>query len=153
MKPVHILMLLLLLSACSRPERPNKWIMLSKDSHHTYYYTLDKMTKTEQHLVKIWVKTVFHELRHVGEDDVLYAKNMYMIKCDSKRYKMNVGFFYSATDEAVAKTEPEQDEGEALVLVTPNRETSPKNDSAVPDPYQPITPDSPADRLYGIVCR
>ncbi|NVN91742.1 MAG: hypothetical protein HXX11_14230 [Desulfuromonadales bacterium] len=154
MKPVYVLVVLLfiLVCSCSRDERPDKWVLLSKDKNNTYYYTLDRMTKTDQHLVKIWVKTVFHDMRHVGEDDIIYAKNMYMIKCDIKKYKMNVGFNYSPAHKAVSKTELDQEEGEMLVMGKPGKEAPIKTEETVQDLYHPLIPDSPADRLYGIVC-
>jgi hypothetical protein len=154
MKLILALMALLLVLACScsRDERPNKWIFLSKDKDNTYYYTLDKMKKTDdQHLVKVWVKTVFHDIRHIEDDDVSYAKNMFMIKCDVRRYKMNIGFNYSPSNEAVSKTAMEQEVGIPLVIDKSNKEISPP--PVMPDPYMPITPGTPAERLYDIVCR
>ncbi len=155
MKPILSLMILLffLLCSCSRNEKPDKWVFLSKDKDNAYFYTLDKMSKTDQHLAKIWVKTVFHETRHSDDGDVSYAKNMFMIKCIEKKYKMNVGFNYSPSNEAVSKTDAEQ--GEALPLVTgkSNREALSTTGTIQQDVYLPILPNSPADRLYGIVCR
>ncbi len=147
-----LLLLTVLACSCSRDERPDKWVFLSKDRDSSYYYTLDRMKrKTDQHLVKIWVKTVFHDTRHIGEDDVMYAKNMFMIKCDQRRYKMNIGFNYSPSNEAVSKTAMEQEVGIPLVIDKTNKEiTAPPVTS---DPYLPITPDTPAARLYDIVCR
>lgn len=145
-------LLLLLACSCSRNERPDKWILLSKDKDSTYYYTLDKMKRIDdQHLVKIWVKTVFHDIRHVGDDDVSYAKNMFMIKCDVRRYKMNIGFNYSPANEAVSKTAMEQEVGIPLVVDKSNKEITPP--PVMPDPYMPITPGTPAERLYDIACR
>lgn len=149
---LSLLMLTVLLCSCTRDERPDKWVFLSSDRDGTYYYTLDKMKrKGDGHLVKIWVKTVFHDLRRIGEDDVSYAKNMFMIKCDERRYKVNTGFNYSPSNEAVSKTAVEQEAGVPLIMDKSNKEiTAPP---AAPDPYMPITPGTPAERLYDIVCR
>lgn len=149
-----LVVLSLLLSSCSRGDRKTAWLPLHNDSHASYFYTLEKMSRDDQrHLVKVWVKTVFNQAQRQGDEDVLYTKNLFMIRCDRKTYRMNVGFYYSPANEIVSRTDEDQDREATFTLGALSREHPPAGDSGSRETYLPIPAGSPAERLYGIVCR
>ena len=145
--------LLFVIASCSRAEKPDKWVLLSADSHGKLYYTLEKMSKSEKNIAKVWVKTVFNEIKHVDEQDISYSKNLYMINCSDSRFKINIGFNFSADNKVLSKTSATQEDVMTDVLSRSSRETSAKPDTSANDEYLPIAAGSPAERLYGIVCK
>jgi len=144
--------LLLLSASCSRNNNPDKWILFSKDKKASLYYTFDKKTKTDTNIVKIWVKTVYPGVNH-DDPNISYSKNMYMINCSRKTYKINTGFNYSAENEVISKTDVSQTEPALIILDRSNREAAIKPENITSDGYNPIAAESSAERLYSIVCR
>jgi len=147
-----IITLLFLIAACSHNNNPNKWILLSKSKNATLYYTLDRMSKTDTKIVKIWVKTVYSEVNR-DDSNVSYSKNMYMLNCGNKTFKINPGFNYSSSDEIVSKTDAQQPDLVATASDRSNREAAIKPESAESGGYIPVIPDSAAGRLYSVACR
>jgi hypothetical protein len=145
---------LIILAGCSKNNKADKWVYFSTTKSNKLYYTRDKMSKSDEGLVKIWVKSVFNEVRHVEDKDISYTKNMYMIKCSEKRYKVNIGFNYTKDDEAASKTVAEQDNSAIpLIMDRSNKELVFNSSTTVQDAYLPIVSDSPADHLHSIVCK
>jgi hypothetical protein len=127
--------------------------LFSKEKKASLYYTFDKKTKTDTNIVKIWVKTVYPEANQ-DDPNISYSKNMYMINCSSKTYKINTGFNYSAENEVVSKTDASQaDPALNIILDRSNREAAINPENIASDGYNPIAVESSAERLYSIVCR
>jgi hypothetical protein len=156
MKPVYALMFALLfgLTACNARfnSDPNKWVYFATEKNDKLFYTLDKIDKTDKGIIKIWVKTVFGTKLVVDNKEATYAKNMFMIDCTGNKYKMNVGYFFSATDEIVAKTTNEQPDVMPLILDKSNKEYTFKPISTVHEEYFPILPNSQVDKLRVVAC-
>jgi len=147
-----IISVFFLIASCSRNNSPDKWIQFSKIKNASLYYTLDKMSKTDTKIIKIWVKTVYNQVNH-DDSNVSYSKNMYMINCYNKTYKINEGFNYSPTDEIVSKTESSQVDMMANAVDRSNRNVVVKPDNAESNGYIPIIPDSAAERIYSVACK
>jgi len=147
-----IIPVLLLLASCSRNDNPAKWILFSKDRNASLYYTFDRMSKTDGHIVKIWVKTV-HANGIPDDPNVSYSKNMYMINCPARTYAINPGFNYSSSGEIISKTDSSQTDQTLMPLDRPNREPASTPDNTGSGQFCPLVPDSAAGRLYPVVCR
>ena len=146
--------LLIVLIACSKNNNPDKWILFASSKSDERFYTRDKMSTSDTKLVKIWVKTVFNDPKRIEDKDIVYAKNMYMIKCTENRYKVNVGFNFTKDNEAASKTVIKQeDSAMPMIIDKSNKEFVFNSTTTVQDEYQPIIADSPAGRLHSIVCQ
>lgn len=148
-----MIIVIIALSACSRNNDPSKWVLFSKDNSSKKYYTFDKMSKTDDNLVKIWVKTVFNKPKRIHDTDVPYAKNMYMINCTNKKLKINPGFNFSKDNDVVSKTIENPDDALSLNMDRFNKEIVFKPDTSAVDDYHPIRDNSPASHLYAEVCK
>lgn len=147
-----LLMLVALTCSCSPGDRKTTWLPLTRDRDADYFYTMNKLSRTDEGVVKVWVKTVFTTPRRQKEEDVSYAKNMFMIRCGEKRYKINPGFYFGTDDGMISKTDQDQAQEMTFMMGRSRGEfmaaAQPSQDS-----YQPIPPGSPAEILSGIVCR
>jgi hypothetical protein len=157
MKPVSVLLsvALLCLTACTPKfnSDADKWVFFANDKSDKLYYTLDKLDKTDKGVIKIWVKTIFGKKINIDNKDAIYAKNMYMINCTANSYKMNVGFYFSATDEMISRTASAQPDVMPLILDRSSREFTFKPISTAKEEYFPILPNSPVAALQTIACK
>lgn len=157
MKPVYALAVAALtcLTACNPKfsSDSSKWINYATEKGDKLYYTLDKLDRTDKGIIKIWVKTVFDAKMVIDDKETTYAKNMFMIDCAANRYKMNVGYFFSASDEIVSKTTSEQPDVMPLILDRSNKQYTFKPISTAHEEYFPILPNSPVDKLRAIACK
>jgi len=156
MKPIFFVLLVLLfsLAACNSKFKSDakKWVYFASENNDQLFYTLDKIDKTDKGIIKIWVKTVFGKKLVVDNKETTYAKNMFMIDCSGNKYKMNVGYFFSAEDEIVSKTTNEQQDVMPLILDKSNKEYTFKPISTAHEEYFPILPNSRIDKLRTVAC-
>ena len=153
-KLIPLIATISLLCSCS-PKIDNsseKWVLFAKQNNDKLYYTKDKMSKTDNGIVKIWVKTVLGKQIVMDDKKVAYAKNMYMIDCKNKKYHMNIGYYFSESGDTLSKTTTEQTDVMPLLLDKSNKVYTFKAISTPVLEFSAITDSSPISKLLPVAC-